>query len=81
MTITDALMHDRTGFTPFSGRTCVGWPETVLVRGRRVIADGQLQAQPGSGRWLARTGGGAAKPTGRLVAEMDPARNFGARLL
>jgi dihydropyrimidinase len=38
-------------------------------------------ANPGSGRFLARNGGEAAKPTGRLVADMDPQTNFGAELL
>ena len=79
--LTDAMMHDRTGFTPFAGRSSMGWPETVLVRGRSVIAEGAVKAEPGSGRWLARTGGWAARPTGRLVPEMDPASNFGATLL
>jgi len=53
----------------------------VLSRGRVVIADERMMAEPGSGRFIARTGGEAAKPTGRLVADMDPERNFGASLL
>jgi dihydropyrimidinase len=53
----------------------------VLSRGRVIVADGKRLAEPGSGRFLARTGGDAAAPTGRLVADMDPARNFGAKLL
>jgi dihydropyrimidinase len=81
VTLSDAMMHDRTGFTPFAGRRVKGWPEAVFVRGREVVAGGAVKASPGSGRWLARMGGWPAKPTGRLVAEMDPARNFGAELL
>ncbi|WP_420103335.1 dihydropyrimidinase [Bosea sp. (in: a-proteobacteria)] len=81
VTLTDAMMHDQTGFTPFAGRSVTGWPETVLVRGQEVVAGGALKGAPGNGKWLARTGGWAAEPTGRLVAEMDPARNFGADLL
>lgn len=81
VTLTDAMMHDRTGFTPFAGRSVTGWPETVLVRGQEVVAGGALKGAPGNGKWLARTGGWAAEPTGRLVAEMDPGRNFGADLL
>jgi dihydropyrimidinase len=53
----------------------------VLSRGRIVIADGKRMVGPGSGRFLARAGGEAAKPTGRLVVDMDPATNFGATLL
>ena len=35
----------------------------------------------GEGRLMLREGGKAATPSGRLAAEMDPARNFGAKLL
>ncbi|WP_315741775.1 MULTISPECIES: dihydropyrimidinase [unclassified Bradyrhizobium] len=81
VTISDAMMHDRAGYTPFAGRSVQGWPVTVLSRGRVIVEDGKLSAQAGSGRFLARSGGEAAKPTGRLVADMDPEQNFGARLL
>ena len=81
VTLSDAMMHDLTGYTPFAGRTLRGWPVTVLSRGRVVVADGKRMATPGSGRFLARSGGEAAKPTGRLVADMDPKTNFGATLL
>jgi dihydropyrimidinase len=81
VTITDALMHDLTGYTPFAGRTVKGWPETVLVRGREVVSKGALAGRPGEGRWMKRTGGWAAEPTGKLTSDMDPARNFGAKVL
>jgi dihydropyrimidinase len=81
VTITDELMHDLTGYTPFAGRTVTGWPETVLVRGREVVSGGTLAGKPGEGRWLKRTGGWAAEPTGKLTADMDPKRNFGAEVL
>ena len=81
ITIADEAMHDRTGFTPFAGRNVTGWPEHVLVRGEDVVTAGSLRARPGSGRWLRRDGGPAAEPTGRLTADMDPQRNFGAALL
>jgi dihydropyrimidinase len=81
VTLTDAMMHDLAGYTPYVGRKLRGWPVTVLSRGRVIVADGKRSAEPGSGRFLARSGGDAAKPTSRLVADMDPARNFGATLL
>jgi dihydropyrimidinase len=79
--LSDSMMHDLAGYTPYAGRTLRGWPTTVLSRGRVIVADGKRLVEPGSGRFLARTGGDAATPTGRLVADMDPARNFGAKLL
>jgi dihydropyrimidinase len=81
VTLDDATMHDRTGFTPFAGRTIQGWPETVLLRGRPIVEAGALKAEPGSGRFLPRSGGAAAEPAGSSGPEMDPERNFGAFLL
>jgi dihydropyrimidinase len=81
VTLTDELMHDRAGYTPYAGRTLTGWPVTVMRRGEVIVSEGKLSAKPGSGAWLPRAGGAAATPLGRLTADMDPARNFGARLL
>ena len=81
VTLTDAMMHDKTGYTPFAGRTLQGWPVKVLRRGALIIDDGQCTASAGSGQFLARGGGEAARPTGNFQLEMDPNRNFGAKLL
>ena len=81
VTLVDAMMHDLAGYTPYAGRTLRGWPVTVLSRGRVIVDDGKRSVDAGSGRFLARTGGEAAKPAGRLVPDMDPEQNFGARLL
>ena len=54
-------MHDRVGYTPYEGRTVTGWPVTVLSRGRVVVDDGTLRAAPGSGRFLPRDAGAAAR--------------------
>ena len=80
VTLDDALVHDGTRYTPFASRTVQGWPVLVLRRGEVVIEDGTLKASAGSGRFLPRTGGAAAEPAGVMEPEMDPARNFGARL-
>lgn len=78
--LSHAMMKDRTGYTPWAGRTVAGWPETILRRGDVIVDGGKLGASPGSGRFLPRTGGEAARPTGILAPEMDPKRNFGAKL-
>lgn len=78
--ISDATTHDRTGYSPYAGRTIEGWPVTVLRRGEVIADDGKLKGQAGSGRFLPRAAGQAAVPTGRLSPEFDPARNFGAEL-
>ena len=81
VTLSDAMMHDRAGYTPYAGRTITGWPTTVLRRGAVIVADGKLAARAGSGAWLPRAGGAAAAPLGRLTADMDPAQNYGAKIL
>ena len=48
------MLHDRTGYTPYEGMNLMGWPETVISRGRVIVENGQLHAEPGSGRYLAR---------------------------
>lgn len=73
-------LHDNAGYNPFAGRTVTGWPCTVLRRGEIIVAEGALNARPGSGRLLLRQAGEATKPTSRLSPEFDPARNFGADL-
>ncbi len=80
VTIAQGPRHDNAGYTPYAGRRVRGWPVMVLRRGEVIVEKGELRAMPGSGRFLPRTGGEAAKPTGRLAPELDPGRNFGAVL-
>jgi dihydropyrimidinase len=81
VTLSNETARDNTGYTAYPGRTVRGWPRTVLVRGQVAVDDGRLSVSPGFGRFIARDGGEAAAPTGRLSADMDPERNFGARLI
>ncbi|MEM1382397.1 MAG: dihydropyrimidinase [Pseudomonadota bacterium] len=80
VTISNEMVADATGYTPYAGMEVTGWPVTVFCRGQLVVADGVVQAQPGSGSFLPRQAGPAARPTGRLSAELDPTQNFGADL-
>lgn len=80
VTIEQGPRHDRAGYTPYAGRTLRGWPLTVLRRGQVIVEDGNVLAEPGSGRFLPRAGGPAATPRGITAPELDPARNFGATL-
>jgi len=47
-TITDQWMASRAGWTPYNGLTVTGWPIGTLVRGTRVMWDGEL-VTPGRG--------------------------------
>jgi fatty-acyl-CoA synthase len=78
VTLVAAMMHDLAGYTPFAGRKLKVWPATVLSRGRVIVEGDKCLAAAGSGGFLARSGGEAARPT---VTDMDPERNYGAKLL
>jgi dihydropyrimidinase len=79
--ISNEIVHDDVGYTPYAGRTVTGWPVTVINRGRLVIDEGELQVERGSGSFLPCEPPEPARPLGRSVAEVDPARNFGAEIL
>lgn len=80
-TVTYDMLHDSVGYTPYEGRKLTGWPITVLSRGRVVVDGGELNAERGSGVFLRCDSPPSARPLGQPVPELDPERNFGARLL
>jgi dihydropyrimidinase len=80
VTLNDAAVHDRTRYNPWFGRTIQGWPVSVLRRGNVIVEEGSLKAKAGSGKFLPREAGWAAKPLGRTAPEFDPAWNFGAQV-
>ncbi len=69
-TIGHDTTHDRSGYSAYVGRRLQGWPTHVLRRGRVVVEAGELRASPGSGAFLPRQGGEAARPLGRPAAEL-----------
>lgn len=81
VTISDAMVHDKTGYTPFAGRRITGWPTTVIRRGEVIVDGGETVARPGSGRFLPRGGGASAAPGGPTTADHDLARRLGARIV
>jgi len=80
VTLADGVTRDGTGYTPYAGRTLTGWPDCVLRRGEVIVRADRLEAKPGSGAFLSRSAGEAARPLQRLAADLDPVRNFGAKL-
>ena len=62
-------LHDNVGYNPWEGHSVTGWPETVLLRGEVIVADGQLHAKPGQGAWQAREL--ATLPRGTAAPEWD----------
>ncbi|WP_118137818.1 dihydropyrimidinase [Oceanicella sp. SM1341] len=79
-TATLADQHDNMDYTPFEGMEITGWPQTVLSRGEIVIEDRELKAARGRGRFVARKPVNLTGMPGYTAPELDPARNFGAKV-
>jgi dihydropyrimidinase len=62
-TITQALMHHGTDYTPYEGFTVTGWPVSTMVRGRFVVRDGVLLGEK-SGCYVSRQKSPLAVPRG-----------------
>jgi dihydropyrimidinase len=66
VTITQALMHHGTDYTPYEGMKVTGWPVATMVRGKFVVRDGKLVGTKGSGRYISRDKSPLAVPAGRI---------------
>jgi dihydropyrimidinase len=73
MRLTNALMHHAIDYTPYEGLEVTGWPVITLRRGEVVMQDGKVQAEPGSGKFLARGPYAATAPRGVVANGFDPA--------
>jgi dihydropyrimidinase len=69
--ITNALLQHVIDYTPYEGLEVTGWPLATIRRGEIVMRDGKVQAEPGSGQFLARSPYEMIKPTGRLPNDFD----------
>ena len=69
--LTNALMQHVIDYTPYEGLEVTGWPVTTIRRGEVVMRDGKVQAEPGSGQFLARAPYEMIRPTGRLPDGFD----------
>ena len=55
VTATQANRHGNVDYTPYEGMTFHGGPAQVYIRGELAYRDGEVLAQPGSGRFVHRT--------------------------
>lgn len=77
ITLTNSLMHHAIDYTPYDGMEVTGWPVATIARGRVVMRDGQVQAEPGEGRFLSRAPYNFIKPRGVVPNGFDPAAERG----
>ena len=73
-------MHDAMDYNPYEGIEIRGWPVTVLNRGNRIVDGGELCAKPGDGRFVARKPIDLTGMPGHRADELNPDKNFGARI-
>ena len=71
VTITNAILQQAIDYTPYEGLEVTGWPVMTLRRGEIVMQDGRVQAEPGTGQFLARGPYDLIRPTGRLPDGFD----------
>jgi dihydroorotase len=48
----DGEMHSKSGWTPYRGWTLKGGPVLTMLRGKVIAKDGEILAEPGSGRYI-----------------------------
>lgn len=61
-TITQALMHGGSDYTPYEGIAVTGWPVSTMVRGRFVVRDGALVGREDGGAYVPRALSEMARP-------------------
>jgi dihydropyrimidinase len=54
VTLTQDLMQHGSDYTPYEGLEVTGWPVKTLLRGRVIVDDGRIVAEPGYGQFLPR---------------------------
>jgi len=54
VTLSRAVLHERTDYTPYEGLALRGYPLITVARGRVLVEDGKFVGAKGRGRFLAR---------------------------
>jgi dihydropyrimidinase len=54
VTLTNAMMHHGSDYTPYEGYDCVGFPVATYLRGRLIFKGDRVLGPPGAGKHLAR---------------------------
>lgn len=73
VTLTNALMQHAIDYTPYEGMEVQGWPQMTLARGRVVMKDDAVTAEPGTARFLPRGPYDLIRPRGVLPNGFDAA--------
>jgi dihydropyrimidinase len=66
VTISQALLHHGSDYTPYEGLKVTGWPVSTMVRGKFVVRDGELVGAKGGGAYVSRDKSPLAVPAGQV---------------
>ncbi len=66
VTISQALLHHGSDYTPYEGLKVTGWPVSTLVQGKFVVRDGELTGVKGGGAYVSRAKSPLAVPRGSV---------------
>lgn len=72
VSLTNAMMHHGSDYTPYEGKRITGYPVRTYVRGQLVFKDGELVGPGGGGKFLSREPYDLIAPVGRLPTPFDP---------
>lgn len=78
--VTDELVHDNAGYTPYAGRQLTGWPITVVSRGEVIVENGTFHGQRGRGKFIPRDPFRALPPASSKVPEVLQLDTWGTSL-
>jgi dihydropyrimidinase len=73
VTITNSLLQHVIDYTPYEGMEVIGWPVMTIKGGTVAMAEGKVQAEPGSGKFLPRAPYPMINPRGVLPDGFDAA--------
>jgi len=72
VTLTNALMHHGSDYTPYEGMTVTGYPVATYVRGKLVFDGKAIVGAPGFGQHLAREPYAYIEPNGTFPTPFNP---------
>lgn len=72
VTLTNAMQHHGSDYTPYEGMELQGYPTATYQRGHLVFDGETVLAQPGQGQLLARAPYAEIVPTGHFPTPFDP---------
>src|SRR5690606_39205753 len=72
VSLTNAMMHHGSDYTPYEGKKVTGYPIRTYLRGRLIFKNDEVVGEGGTGKFLPRQPYEMIKPSGKLPTPFDP---------